>query len=264
MANQEEQMITFETLNETSYGNLKAKFEELGIPGAWKAGKKKADLINLALSKLEVLRKLKRDGVKKDDLAEALKVEEVKQAESGKAIGEGTPEKIDQENLNVKLEEGSGEDALKANAKEEVQATISTEDAIEKGEVVLDEDNVTIIESKVEGLIVGDAVELDKEAELPVWVNPESSEGPIDPKEVKVDEAEVVVGKCINCHKEVCECEMGVEEFQKPSFSREVIEENLEIMNSNLRQCTDHQKVTIIKKLQHLNDMLEAWDKYEA
>ena len=62
---------TFETLSEIKYGDLKAKFEELGVGEVWKPGKKGADLINSALDKLSEI-----SGQKKIEAEEAKIVEE--------------------------------------------------------------------------------------------------------------------------------------------------------------------------------------------
>ena len=47
-------------LEETNYNDLKKKFTELGIESAYTAGKKKVDLINIAI---DVLDKLKVDSI---------------------------------------------------------------------------------------------------------------------------------------------------------------------------------------------------------
>ena len=64
----------------TKYGELKDKFEDLGIPGVWKQGKKKADMLNEAL---ELLSKM-----------EDAKVEDVQDAKS--IIEEETSNKVDE------------------------------------------------------------------------------------------------------------------------------------------------------------------------
>ena len=64
----------------TKYGELKDKFEDLGVPGVWKQGKKKADMLNEAL---ELLSKM-------DDI----KIEDVQEAKS--IIKEETSNKIDE------------------------------------------------------------------------------------------------------------------------------------------------------------------------
>ena len=38
------------------YGELKAKFEDLGIPNVWKQGKKKVDMINEAVELLSTIK----------------------------------------------------------------------------------------------------------------------------------------------------------------------------------------------------------------
>ena len=75
MEGQEKKVETFETLSEVKYGDLKAKFEELGIEGVWKPGKKANHLIKEALDKLSEI-----SGEK--EKAEAIaKVQEEKEKE---------------------------------------------------------------------------------------------------------------------------------------------------------------------------------------
>jgi hypothetical protein len=64
--------ITFEVLNAIGYGDpLKEKFAELGIPEAWKQGKRKADIINGAL---ELLAKIKEKQAQGEQDAEQAKL----------------------------------------------------------------------------------------------------------------------------------------------------------------------------------------------
>lgn len=62
---------TFESLSEIKYGDLKAKFEDLGVGEVWKPGKKGVDLINSALDKLSEI-----SGQKEADAVEAKIVED--------------------------------------------------------------------------------------------------------------------------------------------------------------------------------------------
>tara|TARA_B110000977_G_scaffold143780_1_gene182558 strand:+ start:70 stop:480 length:411 start_codon:yes stop_codon:yes gene_type:complete len=51
------------------YGELKNKFEELGIPSVWKQGKKKVDMINEAIEILSTM-----DDSKVEDSKEAIEI----------------------------------------------------------------------------------------------------------------------------------------------------------------------------------------------
>lgn len=67
-------------LNKIAYGDLKKEFEEIGVPEAFKPGKKKDWLIKEALGQLALLKELKEKGIEnKDILINELKVERSKQ-----------------------------------------------------------------------------------------------------------------------------------------------------------------------------------------
>lgn len=55
------------------YGELKAKFVELGIPNVWKQGKKKVDMINEAVELLSTM-----DASQVEDVKEAIEIIEEK------------------------------------------------------------------------------------------------------------------------------------------------------------------------------------------
>jgi hypothetical protein len=58
-------------LDATRYGDLKAKFEELGIAEAWKSGVKKDALVELAVNLIEKRDALKNEVSNDDELVEA-------------------------------------------------------------------------------------------------------------------------------------------------------------------------------------------------
>tara|TARA_R110002020_G_C15817091_1_gene732778 strand:+ start:69 stop:515 length:447 start_codon:yes stop_codon:yes gene_type:complete len=76
--------MTKEQLSEIHYGNLKEKFEELGVGSAWKAGAKKSDMINEALKQLSIVKDLKAKDVVEDKIQEKLeeKVREIEVREA--------------------------------------------------------------------------------------------------------------------------------------------------------------------------------------
>lgn len=85
---EEKKVFTFDELNEIKYGDLKAKFEELGIPAVWKGGSKKEDLINKALG---LLNKIEIEGPTEDQQEEEVPVveeEEVVETEDPKEVVE--------------------------------------------------------------------------------------------------------------------------------------------------------------------------------
>jgi len=67
----------------TKYGELKDKFEDLGIPGVWKQGKKKVDMINEAVELLSTM--------------EVSQVEDVQEAKV--IIEEKTSKKLDEKEI---------------------------------------------------------------------------------------------------------------------------------------------------------------------
>lgn len=90
-----ETKITEQELNEIAYGDLKAKFEELGVPQAWKGGKKKEDLIASALEALaEVKANISSDADKKGDGVTA--------EEKDPSIEEGASEEIEYSQDQIK------------------------------------------------------------------------------------------------------------------------------------------------------------------
>lgn len=77
-----ETVITKEILMAVNYGvDLKNKFKEIGVEAAWKAGKKKEELIDSALVMLTQAKALKEQGTDETDVDAALKLKEAKDAE---------------------------------------------------------------------------------------------------------------------------------------------------------------------------------------
>jgi hypothetical protein len=77
--------MTAEDFKDVKYGDLLAKFTELGIPEVWKAGKKKKQMIDKAVEQLAVIKSLENSGLKEEDIKEELKIVEVKKAEAKEA-----------------------------------------------------------------------------------------------------------------------------------------------------------------------------------
>jgi phage terminase large subunit GpA-like protein len=68
-------------LEAVSYGDLKQKFTDLGIPEIWKQGKKKEELINLALQRLEEVKAIEAKGINLSDPIIISKLEDEKEKE---------------------------------------------------------------------------------------------------------------------------------------------------------------------------------------
>jgi hypothetical protein len=90
---QDEQIITAETLEAISYGDLQAKFKELGIGSAWKPGSKKAIMIEGAIVMLAELKVARSEG----------KAPEAVQAD--KALAQAEQEKADEAQLLAQAEQ---------------------------------------------------------------------------------------------------------------------------------------------------------------
>lgn len=90
---QNEKIITEQSLSEIKYSDLKKKFEELGVSSAWKPGTKKIEMIKVAIEKLKKIKILQEKGLDKDQVEKALenaeeKKDELKLAEEAKKAKE--------------------------------------------------------------------------------------------------------------------------------------------------------------------------------
>lgn len=74
--------VSAETLSEVKYGDLLAKFTELGIPEAWTPGKKKSVMIKAAIDKLAIVRSLEDRGLDQEQIADELVEVEKSQQEA--------------------------------------------------------------------------------------------------------------------------------------------------------------------------------------
>lgn len=66
------QVVSAETLSEVKYGDLLAKFTELGIPEVWKPGSKKIKMIETAIEKLAIVRSLEDRGLEQKEIEQEL------------------------------------------------------------------------------------------------------------------------------------------------------------------------------------------------
>ena len=69
--------VNVEYLKKFDYQDLSTVFKELGVPSAWKAGKKKVDLIKEAISQLSFLKK----ALKKNDEESEVEKKDVEKVE---------------------------------------------------------------------------------------------------------------------------------------------------------------------------------------
>lgn len=109
---EEKKVFTFDELNEIKYGDLKAKFEELGIPSVWKGGSKKEDLINKALG---LLNKIEIEGPTEDQ-----QEEEVPVVEETEVVKTEDPkeEVVEEEVVETPVETEEATEEIKAPVKE--------------------------------------------------------------------------------------------------------------------------------------------------
>mgnify|MGYP003119336736 CR=1 FL=1 len=70
-------IISEQELSQVKYGDLLAKFTELGVKEAWKPGKKKTAMIKLAIEKLDLMRSLEDRGLNQEEITEEIKNIEV-------------------------------------------------------------------------------------------------------------------------------------------------------------------------------------------
>jgi hypothetical protein len=73
-------VVSEQELKEVKYHDLLAKFTELGIPQVWKAGKKKATMIEKAIEELKIKKSLEAKGLSEKEVEvelEAIKEKKV-------------------------------------------------------------------------------------------------------------------------------------------------------------------------------------------
>jgi predicted RND superfamily exporter protein len=88
--------VTYEDLSKIKYNDLKAKFTELGIEEAFQGGAKKEDLIQSALSKLEMVKELKDQGIPDKDIKKEIqKTEEEMEADRKSKLLKDTKEALE-------------------------------------------------------------------------------------------------------------------------------------------------------------------------
>lgn len=73
-------------LNKVKYGDLLAKFTELGVPEVWQAGKKKATMIEKAVEQVKLKSKLEQEGLNEKEIES--KIEDIKVIKEEKKIKE--------------------------------------------------------------------------------------------------------------------------------------------------------------------------------
>lgn len=78
--------ITKAELSKVKYGELLAKFTELGVPEVWKAGSKKITMIEKAIEQVKLKQSLEDAGLNTEEIEQ--KVEEVKIAKEEKKVKE--------------------------------------------------------------------------------------------------------------------------------------------------------------------------------
>lgn len=96
-------ITTAEELSKVKYGDLLAKFEELGVKSAWKAGKKKKVMIEDAIERLKIKSELEANG-KKSEEENVEKVIEDKKEEVAKEVAaekEVAKAKVQEDKKNV-------------------------------------------------------------------------------------------------------------------------------------------------------------------
>jgi multidrug resistance efflux pump len=112
--------VTVEDFKDVKYGDLLAKFTELGVPNAWANGKKKIDMIYKAVKQLAVIKSLENEGLSDEQVKEELikadiareelvKDEQVKFAQDAEIADKAIVDKIEKAELT--------QDQIKSNLK---------------------------------------------------------------------------------------------------------------------------------------------------
>ena len=124
------EVVTKQELNEVKYGDLLAKFTELGIEEAWTPGKKKLDMIDKAIEKLNIKRSLEEKGLEGKEIEKELEVIEQAKVEAGKAeaLANAIAEEEKDKQMVVEIEE------IKLT-KEQIESNIKNIDANLRGGV---------------------------------------------------------------------------------------------------------------------------------
>lgn len=74
-----EKKVTKSDLSKVKYGELLAKFTELGVPEVWTAGKKKNDMIEKAIAAVQLKASLESQGLDKKEIEDkVIEIEEAK------------------------------------------------------------------------------------------------------------------------------------------------------------------------------------------
>ena len=94
--------ISEQELSKVKYGDLLAKFTELGVKEAWRPGKKKTAMIKFAIEKLDLMRSLENRGLNQDEIIEEVKNIEVKKEEIKVKEAVEAAEKLEIEDKVVK------------------------------------------------------------------------------------------------------------------------------------------------------------------
>lgn len=95
--------ITKAELSKVKYGELLAKFTELGVPEVWKAGSKKITMIEKAIEQVKLKQSLEDAGLNEKEIEQ--KIEEVKVAKEEKKIKEEVAKIEKQEAEDAKAKE---------------------------------------------------------------------------------------------------------------------------------------------------------------
>ncbi len=265
--------LTFDQINKTSYGDLKDKFKELGVPSAWKQGKKKKDMITDALKMIAELKEARLKGLSPEDAIKEGELKEAQAEEAKEAIIAEKPVEAIETVLKAEdtpsIEEVITEKILPINAGEpviqvgsesplqsEVKAPITKEDvqikniekdtpknAVQSSDVTIDDSGIVKPQlhtepfsgiETVEAKVTGVATETLKDGE-PVFV--------------ENDNLTLIKTKVYN--------EAGEQLVE--GRTKEEIEIHLEQVHGQVNHGLPGHKAFFIKKLEMLEALLEAF-----
>lgn len=119
----EKKLISKHELSKVKYGELLAKFTELGVPEVWKPGSKKAVMIDKAIEQIKIKQNLEQEGLSKKEVEE--KVVEINQQKEVAKAQEELKAAVEAEQKEFKAQQTTKELKL---TKEQIEYNITNID----------------------------------------------------------------------------------------------------------------------------------------
>ena len=262
-----EKIITFKELDAISYGpKLKAKFEELGVPGVWRHGVKKVELINNALDALAELKNSETPVFFKTEK----EIDEIPQTEIPNSVSITPSISTSSEKTEKEIDE-----IPQTEIPNSVSITPSISTSSEKTEKEIDEIPQTEIPNSVS---ITSSISTSSEKTEAAGTSTEIAGGPLAPATDLGDPVIVDRGSPEDEIISEIETELISESLEdnelklkeeieslaeKPKFSKEVLLQNLNRVELAMRDAIPFQKNIFVKKQNDILDMLDWYKKNE-